>query len=121
MIEGCIDRLEQPLIPVSVIGIRGEAVLDAVVDTGFNGEVCLPVPVAIQLGLELWGSEEFELADGTRREELVFRGEVRFGGENYEVAIILTNADQALIGMGLLKSKNALHIDFRKRTITYRW
>jgi len=60
MIEGHIDELYQALISISIIGIRDEVVLDAVVDTGFSGEVCLPVPIAIQLGLELWGSEEFE-------------------------------------------------------------
>jgi len=129
MIEGHIDELHQALISISVIGIRDEVVLDAVVDTGFNGEVCLPVPVAIQLGLELWGSEEFELADGTSIEELVFRGNVLFGGEEREVAIhktkslvseanILTNASQTLIGMELLQTQNVLHIDFRERTIT---
>ena len=118
MIEGHIDELYQALISISVIGIRDEVVLDAVVDTGFSGEVCLPVPVAIQLGLELWGSEEFELADGTSKEELVFRGNVLFGGEEREVAIILTNANQALIGMELLQTQNVLRIDFRERTIT---
>jgi len=118
MIEGHIDELHQALVSISVIGIRDEVVLNAVVDTGFSGEVCLPVPVAIQLGLELWGSEEFELADGTCREELVFRGNVLFGGEEREVAIILTNANQALIGMELLQTQNVLRIDFRERTIT---
>lgn len=118
MIERYIDELHQVLISISVIGIRDEAVLDAVVDTGFNGEVCLSVPIAIQLGLELWGSEEFELADGTRKEELVFRGRVLFGDEEHEVAIVLTNANQTLIGMELLQTQNNFCIDFRERTIT---
>jgi hypothetical protein len=67
------------------------------------------VPIAIQLGFELWGSEEFEFADGTSKEELVFRRNVLFGGEKREVAIILTNAKQALIGMELLQTRNVLH------------
>ena len=46
-----------------------EIAVDAVIDTGFDGYLCLPVQLAIQLGLELSGSIKVELADGSIKRE----------------------------------------------------
>jgi predicted aspartyl protease len=40
--------------------------LAAIVDTGFDGDFCLPTAHEVQLGLELIGERLVELADGTR-------------------------------------------------------
>ena len=45
------------------------------VDSGFDGFLCLPIEVAVGLGLELVTTIPVELADGTVNEnELVFAG-----------------------------------------------
>ena len=44
---------------------RKSVEIDAIIDTGFDGSLCLPVPIAIQLGLELSCSQVVELADGS--------------------------------------------------------
>ena len=61
-----------PLYPIEVIGLLSRVKIDAAVDTCFEGEVCLPATVAIELGLVLMGREEFEYADGRREMDYLF-------------------------------------------------
>jgi clan AA aspartic protease len=88
----------------------------ALVDTGFDGWVCLPTLIAIQLGLELFGLQVVELGDGSEIEELVFRGAVTFKQKMRDVDITLTNSADALLGTGLLED-SVLTIDFVERTV----
>jgi len=91
-----------PTARIEAIGNRQTLALTAIVDTGFDGYLCLPVRLAVQLGLELIGDQLIELADGTQRKELVFAGSVGFFGATREVQIMLTNSEDALIGTSLL-------------------
>jgi clan AA aspartic protease len=86
-----------------------EIAVDAVIDTGFDGYLCLPVQLAIQLGLELSGSIKVELADGSIKRELVFSGLTKFGEEAKKARITLTESMNALIGT---KMFSHLGIDF---------
>ncbi len=91
-----------PTSRIEVIGSRQTKVLTATVDTGFNGDVCIPTRHAVQLGLELIGEEFVELADGAEKHQLVFAGSVHFFSETREVKIMLTDSEDALIGTRLL-------------------
>src|SRR5439155_5458936 len=91
-----------PTATVEVIGSRQTLELTAIVDTGFDGDLCIPIRVAVQLGLELVGEEFVELADGKRSYELVFAGSARLFGETHEGRIMLTTSQDALIGTRLL-------------------
>lgn len=92
--EGYIDEYRHPKVVVLV----NEVAVDVVVDTGFDGELCLPIEVAIQLGLNLCDTIWVELADGTRKRELVFTGEAKLGGKKREVGIMLTESEEGLLG-----------------------
>ncbi|MCX7966858.1 MAG: hypothetical protein N3B10_00040 [Armatimonadetes bacterium] len=59
-------------VEIEVAGLRERQRLLAVVDTGFDGFVCLPLEVAVTLGLELSGSQWVQYADGRVVRELVF-------------------------------------------------
>jgi clan AA aspartic protease len=100
--QGYIDKDRLCRAEITVIGGRQIIVVDAVVDSGFNGDLCLPAQAAIQLGLELYGMQRIELADGTKKRELFFTGEAVFDGEPRGVEIFLTDSGDALIGAGLL-------------------
>jgi clan AA aspartic protease len=91
-----------PTARIEAIGNRQTLALTAIVDTGFDGYLCLPIRLAVQLGLELIGEQLIELADGTQRNELVFAGSVRFFADTREVPIMLTESEDALIGTSLL-------------------
>jgi hypothetical protein len=66
--------------------------------------------------LELIGSAEIELADGSHKRELPFTGSVKFVDETREVELALTESDQALVGTGLLAGCQ-LAIDFEKEKV----
>jgi clan AA aspartic protease len=91
-----------PTARIEAVGNRQTLALTAIVDTGFDGYLCLPIRLAVQLGLELIGEQLIELADGTQRNELVFAGSVRLFGETRDVQIMLTDSEDALVGTSLL-------------------
>ena len=66
-----------------------------------------------------WSWSLIELADGTRKRELVFTGKGIFGDQVQTVEIILTEARDTLMGTRLLAEK-ILEIDFAKRTLEIR-
>jgi clan AA aspartic protease len=88
---------------VEVIGLRERQRLLAVIDTGYDGFLCLPVEIAVRLGLELAGSQWVQYADGRIERELVFRGRVAFLDEEREVDIHITEAPETLVGLALLQ------------------
>ena len=108
--DGYIDEYRHPKVVVLV----NEVPIDAVVDTGFDGDLCLPIQVAIQLGLNLCGIIEVELADGTERRELVFTGEAKLGDKKREVGIMLTELEEGLLGTQMF---SRLEIHFSEGTV----
>ena len=91
-----------PRFDVEVMGLRRRVPVTAVVDTGFDGYLCLPTAIAVGLGLELVGEALVELADGSEKIQLVFAGSVNFLGKVREVDIYVTQSDDALLGTALL-------------------
>jgi len=118
-IEGHIDEELQMRIPIRVRGLRGVVDLEAVIDTGFNGALCLPVGVAVSLGLVLVDLRLTELADGRIQPELVFEGWVQMGEATEQtVDILVTYGEDALLGMALLSLIGAsISADLTRRTV----
>ena len=119
MIRGYFDDVGQPRIAVSIFGNRGEVTVDAVIDTGFDGSLCLPLSLAIPLGLELYGRINYELADGTIKRELTFEATTRLGEAVDRAEISLTESEDALLGSELLEDY-VLEIDYGNRTVEIR-
>ena len=112
MVKGFIDEHGNPLIEVEVGGRKETTNVLTLVDSGFDGELCLPIEVAIPLGLELSGIQTIELADGSVKRELVFVGSVRWEGRPRSVRISLTTSEKAIIGRELMLNRKLI-IDFR--------
>ena len=119
MIHGYFDDVGQPRIAVSIFGNRGEVTIDAVIDTGFDGALCLPLSLAIPLGLELHGRINYELADGTIKRELTFEATIHLGETVERAEISLTESEDALLGSELLHGY-VLEIDYGNRTVEIR-
>ena len=103
MITGQINQVGSPILRITVYGNKGEETIDSILDTGFDGFICLPIAVAVSLGLELIGVTDSELADGTLVEdELVFTGKVLWDDEVVDVEIVLTRSTDTLIGTAML-------------------
>jgi predicted aspartyl protease len=120
MMQGYIDDLGYPRVNVAVTGARRSVTLPALVDTGFDGDLSLPIRIAVDLGLELIASFSIELADGTVREDQpVFSGIGSLGdGRPREIEIVLTGCEEALVGLNWFR-ESSLCMNFKKRELTF--
>jgi len=107
-LQGFINENLEPMVDnVFLLGREGAIPLAAILDTGFNGMLCLPRKFQPLCEPSPLGFETFELADGTLVQEIVYMGEILLNGTPYFVELTLTDADQALLGMQLLLDKVA--------------
>jgi len=88
----------RPWVPIRINGIA----MRATIDTGFNGELALPVDLAERLGLTPITLIPVELADGSWRLMSISDGRIRIGDMEFLVEIII-GASEPSIGMGLLR------------------
>ncbi len=117
LIKGYFDKAEQPRVKLRIKGLRQAIEINPVVDTGFTGHLCLPIPTAIPLGLELVGRVVIELADGSLKSELIFRGWATWQGRTRPVRIFLTDSSDALLGSRMMQGQN-LNIDYADHLVT---
>jgi predicted aspartyl protease len=114
---GYFDKFLHPRVRLTVKGSRKSLHINPVVDTGFDGDLCLPVKIAIQLGLELFGQSLVELADGSKKDELTFQGSVFWRDQERLARIFLTDSEDALISSGLFQGQK-LTIGYANRSVT---
>ncbi len=107
-LQGFINENLEPIVEnVFVIGQEGHIPVEAVLDTGFNGMLCLPRKLQSRCELSVLGLETFELADGSVIEEVLYMGQILLNDTPYFVELTLADADQGLLGMQLLLDKVA--------------
>jgi len=98
---GHLNTDGEPALPVHIVGPAETLEIEAVVDTGFNGELTLPRPQIEALGLPEATVTEVTLADGRVRDVLMYDAETEFAGSTRE--IFVTEAPTTpLVGTGLL-------------------
>jgi clan AA aspartic protease len=114
--QGYVDDQFQPKIKIGTKGMRKAVEIEAVIDTGFSGDLCLPFAIATQLGLELWGDRLVELADGSVKRDILFLGMAVWDDKDKVVEISLTESEEALVGSGLLEEKR-LTIDYADKVV----
>jgi len=105
-----------PSATIEVIGLRSRAKVEALIDTGFDGELALPLRLATSLGLVLDEETPIGLANATTSREFIFSGEVEFLGERRAVSIFVFDRDIALIGTRLLDDCQ-LVVDFPTKKV----
>lgn len=115
--ETFFDERKHPKIKLSVKGRRQSGKLEAVLDTGFDGFLSLPITSAVTLGLELTGLVPVEYADGRTSKELVFVVEVDLGDSLKTVPATLTAGSEALAGTALFNDYE-LRFNFPKQKIS---
>ena len=118
--KGYVDEFGQPKMEIILIGESKRLTTEAVIDTGFNGELSIPVNMAIELGLKLIALEKVELADGCQRNEMVFSGKILWEKLERDVNIFVTYAGEPLIGTMLLGGQD-INISFYKKTVSIRY
>lgn len=114
--ETFFDLKKHPKIRLAVGGARQKSMLEAILDTGFDGYLSLPISLAVTLGVELVAIVPVEYADGRRSEELVFSVKVDYDGKEETVPMTLTAGAEALAGTSLLADYE-LKLNFPKQKI----
>lgn len=117
--ETFFDSRNHPKIKLAVSGAKQTSFLEAILDTGFDGYLSLPISIAVTLGIELTAIVPVEYADGRTSQELVFSVKVDLGGKEELIPTTLTAGAEALVGTALL-AKYELMINFRHQRITLR-
>lgn len=112
MIEGIVTEDGVPAIEVEV----GVQRLQAIIDTGFNGELELPVQLRPHVSSRFVGRATSLLAGNQRIEEDVFLVDFPFDGRTLRVQATFVDGDEILIGTRLLRDYR-LRIDFPARTM----
>lgn len=115
--EAYFDKSNHPTAKLIVSGSKQKRIITAILDTGFDGYLSLPITIAIELGLELVNSMNVQYADGRISNELVFSANVEINGKTLPVQATLTNSIEALAGTALF-AKNKILFDFPKKKIS---
>jgi len=103
MITGYINSELEAVISIVVYGPRGAMrQIEALIDTGFTGELPLPSTLVAALGLDVLGSEQLALADGSEVASDVCPAIVIWDGQTRVIGVNTLDTD-ALLGMGLLE------------------
>ncbi len=76
--------------------------LDLVVDTGFNGELCLPLSLLKKHGFVWRAIRKVELADGSRVDSDLYEGQILWFGKRRKVTALSTRSASGLLGTEML-------------------
>lgn len=113
-IEGSFDQNLSPRISISV----GAEQISVVVDTGFNGQLTLPLTVLEEAGFNFLMKSEAELADGSIVESTYYTGKINWFGKTVTVNAIATGSEDGLLGTQMLHGlKLFMDLDESKVTL----
>ncbi|OYQ64913.1 clan AA aspartic protease [Pseudanabaena sp. SR411] len=102
MILGNVSLRCEAMLPLVVDSANGQQqVIDAVIDTGFNGFLTLPSEIIAKLDLSWNGSDTVTLGDGSETLFDIYSARIIWDGQFREVDIAESETEP-LIGMGLL-------------------
>jgi clan AA aspartic protease len=117
LIEGFANNNLEPIVDIELLDENGNREKTSVIiDTGFNGYLCLSEDLVEKVKLSYYGSDRFELGDGKVVESDVYLGMIAFDDKEVEVLVILSASEDTLIGTSLLKDKT-LFVNFVDRKL----
>ena len=99
------------------IRLTDEAIIECVLDTGFNGSLLLPRAFVEAHSMFFVGREEVNLVEGISAEIDTALAEVKWLGDEFSIRIFVSEADEALIGVEMLID-TLLEIDYINSTVT---
>lgn len=99
-IEGSIDSRLIPTIKLA--NVPGTAPLDWLVDSGFNGDLMMPVKLIRKLRMPRKGFVPCELADGKIVLLPAYEWQIRLMKRRRRVSVIASNSSMPAVGLQLL-------------------
>jgi len=108
---GRVDARRQAILELQVYGPGGQMLqVPAVIDTGYNGALTLPMAIVTALALPPDVSRRVRLADASRRVLNCYAAELLWDGQRRQVVVLSVEGDP-LVGTALLDGCH-LEIDF---------
>jgi clan AA aspartic protease len=102
MMQGVVNQRREAILPLVIGGTRRQRqVIDAVIDTGFNGFLSLPSAIVIALDLPWNASDIVTLGDGSETLFDLYAATVIWDGQYREIDVAESETEP-LIGMALL-------------------
>ena len=102
MIEGVVNAAYEAIVALPIRGPAGQSLeVDAVIDTGFNRFLTLPLSLVAELGLPLVTSGRVMLADGSEASFEVYDVTVLWDGQPRDVYTYAADSTP-LVGMAML-------------------
>lgn len=109
MIEGEVSAFLAAYVKLAVYRKDGRKMMvQALLDTGYDGFVALPLPIIETLELDWDRNVNATLADGTSASFGVYRGDVEWDGERVTVFIDAA-VPMPMVGMGMMQGYD-IHI-----------
>jgi clan AA aspartic protease len=105
---GWINANDSALVSVKLASGGG---IECVIDTGFSGELFLPLSLAKVLDLQITGEQEFEVAGGSIFPAFISLIEIDWLGHTRVAEVILHEGADQLMGTALLNTAR-LTIDY---------
>lgn len=121
--DGALHGNTSPRVAVDLYGVLGRldppALFDAIIDTGFTGGISIPVSKALPLGLVLYSTATFTLADNSEENTFLCIGTVRMEDEERLMIFSLTKGNDVLVGTEFLASFRArFELDYKAKRFT---
>jgi clan AA aspartic protease len=115
MIHGIVDWKFEATLQLAIGDKNPLKMINAIVDTGFDGFLMLPKTIISDLGLSPYSNEKLKLADGTICISDVYKSSLLWDG-NYKMIDIHAHVGETtpLVGMSLLRGYR-IQIDVVKR------
>jgi clan AA aspartic protease len=102
MMQGRVNQQCEAIISVAVRGGNNIKSIDAVIDTGFNGFLTLPIATIMELGLPWSYRDRATLGDGSETLFDVYDADVIWNGQYREIEVNAAEIEP-LLGMRMLK------------------
>ncbi len=103
MITGVIENGIHPRVLVELLTTQAQVEIDALVDSGFDGQLAFHYEAADRYQLEPIKLSEVTYANGQKTKELVCIGKILWHDQIRRVHIVLSDDEESAIGTRLLK------------------
>ena len=111
-----VGRVQENLFATIPIELSNGAIVNCLIDSGFQGTLMLPKDFAEDNSIEILGQETFIAAERTQVQINSAIAEIKWFSEQFEVPIFVSNSDDALIGVEMLLD-TILEIDYINSTV----
>jgi clan AA aspartic protease len=117
--KGIVDELGRAILPIQILCPRypDGVQVDVWIDTGFTGDLVLQESVIESLELEVTGSIDGVLADGSQVELSTYHCQLNWFGRIRDLEVIANSGQTPLLGVGLLLAKE-LRVDYTNLELT---